>query len=50
MLDMIPVQLTMTKKTMSTVLKEMYNNLNYYYQLTNPLHNNKNYEDQVYLV
>jgi hypothetical protein len=31
MLDMIPVQLTMTKKTMSNVLKEMYNNLNYYY-------------------
>jgi len=45
MLDMIPVQLTMTKKTMSTVLKEMYNNLNYYYQLTDPLHNNKNYEE-----
>ena len=35
---------------MSTVLKEMYNNLNYYYTLTNPLHNNKQYEEQYYLV
>lgn len=50
MLDMIPVQLTMTKKTMSTVLKEMYNNLNYYYTLTNPLHNNKRFDDQYYMV
>lgn len=35
---------------MSTVLKEMYNNLNYYYKLTDPLHNNKNYEEQYQLI
>jgi hypothetical protein len=35
---------------MSNVLREMYNNLNYYYQVTGPLHTSKNYTEQVELV
>jgi len=31
MIDMLPTQLSMTKETMSRVLKEMYNNINYYH-------------------
>lgn len=45
LLDMIPEQLLNTKGSMSTVLKEMYNNLNYYYQVTAPLHTSKNYTE-----
>lgn len=43
MLAMIPTQLTFTKESMSRTLKEMYSNLNYYYQITGPLHNHKSY-------
>ena len=44
MLSMIPTQLTFTKESMSNSLKEMYQNLNYYYKLTGPLHNHKTYD------
>ena len=37
-------KLTFTKEAMSNSLKEMYTNLNYYYKLTGPLHNHKNYD------
>jgi hypothetical protein len=50
LMDMLPDQLTFTKQTMSTVLREMYNNLNYYYKVTGPLHTSKNYTEQVQLV
>ena len=50
LIDMIPDQLLFTKNTMSAVLREMYNNLNYYYRLTDPLHTSKNYTEQVQLV
>jgi len=44
MLSMIPTQLTYTKESMSNTLKEMYSNLNYYYKLTGPLHNHKQFD------
>ena len=44
MLSMIPTQLTYLKQSMSDSLKEMYNNINYYYRITGPLHNHKNYD------
>ena len=47
MLAMIPTQLTFTKESMSSSLKEMYANLNYYYKLTGPLHNHKTYDRQL---
>merc|ERR1719502_69932 len=47
MLAMIPTQLTFTKESMSSSLKEMYANLNYYYKLTGPLHNHKTYDKQL---
>ena len=45
LIDMLPEKLTYTKNTMSQVLKEMYANLNYYYKITDPLHNSKNYTE-----
>lgn len=50
LIDMIPMQLSMTKEKMSAVLKEMYNNINYYNQITSPLHNHKTFDQQVGLV
>jgi hypothetical protein len=50
LMDMIPNQLMNTKSSMSAVLREMYNNLNYYYRITDPLHTSKNYTEQVQLV
>jgi hypothetical protein len=50
LIDLLPDQLTFTKSSMSTVLREMYNNLNYYYQVTGPLHTSKNYTEQYNLV
>ena len=47
LLDMIPDQLVFTKASMSAVLREMYNNLGYYYKITDPLHTSKNYSEQV---
>lgn len=44
LMDMIPMQLSMTKEKMSQVLKEMYNNINYYNQITSPLHNHKTFD------
>ena len=40
----------MTKKSMSESLKQMYNNLNYYYTITGSLHNHKTYDEQLNLV
>ena len=45
LLDMLPHQLTNTRKEMSRVLKEMYNNFNYYYDITGPLHNHKSFDN-----
>ena len=45
LLDMIPDQLTFTKNSMSSVLKEMYANIQYYYKITDPLHTSKNYTE-----
>mmetsp|Transcript_3572 Transcript_3572/g.5408 ORF Transcript_3572/g.5408 Transcript_3572/m.5408 type:complete len:95 (-) Transcript_3572:457-741(-) len=47
---MIPTQLSIAKKEMSAVLKEMYNNLNFYYEVTGPLHNHKSFDKQLALV
>mmetsp|Transcript_5476 Transcript_5476/g.9278 ORF Transcript_5476/g.9278 Transcript_5476/m.9278 type:complete len:301 (+) Transcript_5476:531-1433(+) len=47
LVDMLPTQLTMTKQASSKVLREMYNNLNYFYKVTGPLHSHKGYEAQL---
>ena len=44
LIDMIPTKKKKKKKKMSTVLKEMYNNINYYNQITSPLHNHKTFD------
>jgi NADH:ubiquinone oxidoreductase subunit E len=47
LLDMIPEQLAMTKTEMQNVVSKMYENLNYYYAITGPLHSHKTFMQQV---
>jgi uncharacterized protein Yka (UPF0111/DUF47 family) len=49
-MDILPVKLQTAKSVMSELLKGMYSNLNYYYDITANLHNSKNHTEQVRLV
>ena len=50
LMDILPVKLQTAKSVMSDLLKAMYSNLNYYYDITAHLHNSKNHTEQVKLV
>ena len=50
LIDIMPVKLTNAKAVMSSLLKDMYTNLNYYYSITADLHHSKNFTEQVRLV
>ena len=44
LIDMVPTQMTNLFKEMGNSLTQMYNNLNFYYDLTSPLHNHKTFD------
>jgi len=46
-LPMIPDALAVTKKTIELTQTKMADNINYYYRLTQPLHNHKTFNQQV---
>lgn len=45
LIDIMPEKLISVKSSMSNLLKELYNNLNFYYSLTSPLHTSKNHTE-----
>ena len=44
---MLPTQLTNTKTTLQDLYKEMYNNYNYFYKVTQPLHMSLTFKEQI---
>jgi len=50
LIDILPVKLQTARGVLSSLLKDMYSNLNYYYSITSHLHSSKNHTEQVKLV